>query len=396
MTSDTKFSQEIEREIERERAGLKHSIDDLQDRFSFDGITRQVSDQLREQGGEFGRSIATSARDNPIALALTGIGVAWMVFGNNRSGAASRTGHDRDHYGDDDHHRAADTAPRGPVPRAHHVADPIQRRPVTSGPAARSNAAQPAWARDWDDSELGLGRSGGSSASGASWSNTASKTADAVKDKAGDAKDAIASGAQSVRDSSADLAGSVRDAAGNVWSSASQRADTLSRRVTEGTEHLSQEARDRIAAARTRAIEARDEAARRVSRGADQAADFYETHPLVVGALAFAVGAAVAGTLPRSRMEDDYVGEYSDNLFDEAERIYTEEVEKAKKVVGAGVDEARTVAAELKSNADNAAPGEKSAVEAAGDKAKSAADRIASAASSKADEEDLGDITKDT
>ncbi|HEY9038851.1 MAG TPA: DUF3618 domain-containing protein [Roseovarius sp.] len=394
MTSDTKSSQEIEREIERERAGLKSSIDDLQDRFSLDGITRQVGDQLREHGGDFGRSIATSARDNPIALALTGIGIAWLVFGNNRGGTASRAGYDKDYYSGDGRHRVADNAPRGPVPRGHYVAEQVHRAPTTSKSSARPADSQPAWARDWDDGELGHSGSA-SSRSGASWSDTASGAADAVKGKAEDAKEAIASGAQSVRDTSADMAGSVRDAAGNVWTSASQRAEALSRRVTEGTEHLSQEARDRIAAARTRAIEARDKAARRVSRGADQAADFYETHPLVVGALAFAVGAAVAGALPRSRMEDEYVGEYSDDLFDEAERIYTEEVEKAKKVVSAGVDEARTVAAELKSNVDDAAPGDKSAVEAAGDTAKSAADRIAGAAKSKADDENLGDITKD-
>ncbi len=139
MTSDTKSSEEIEREIERERAGLKSSIDDLQDRFSFDGITRQVGDQLREHGGDFGRSIAASARDNPIALALTGIGVAWMVFGNNRGASLSRSGYDRDAYSAGDSHRVADDTPRGPVPRGHVVAEPVHRASPTS--AARSNVS---------------------------------------------------------------------------------------------------------------------------------------------------------------------------------------------------------------------------------------------------------------
>ncbi|WP_138933139.1 DUF3618 domain-containing protein [Roseovarius arcticus] len=402
MTSDNKSPDEIEREIERERAGLKDSIEDLQNRFSFDGFVQQFGDQFREHGGDFGRSVAKSARDNPVALALTGVGLAWMIFGSDRK---------VDRY--DDRY----SAPRGNHADrlGHDVPDYAARRGAAySGPkaaAARNTGRQPSWARNWDDDELG--GSYRDTSSGTSLGDRVSGAGASIKDAASGAKDAISSGsssaaqsvssgaasardtaydtASSVRDTVGHAAESVRDTAGNVWSSASQRAQSLQTRLSEGTEHLSEEARERIAAARARAIDARDEAARRLSRGSDQVADFYEEHPLVVGAVAFAVGAAVAGALPRTRVEDEYMGGYSDDLYDEAERIYSDEVEKAQKVVKAGVDEAKNVASEFKSDIDGAAPGDKSAVDAAVDKTKSAATRVADAAKDKANEQHLGD-----
>lgn len=58
MTSNNRSPEEIEREIERERAGLTSTLDDLQDKFSVETIARQFSDQFREHG-------ATSAALSP-------------------------------------------------------------------------------------------------------------------------------------------------------------------------------------------------------------------------------------------------------------------------------------------------------------------------------------------
>jgi hypothetical protein len=90
-------------------------------------------------------------------------------------------------------------------------------------------------------------------------------------------------------------------------------------------------------------MQARDDAARVLRNSGDKAADFYEDHPLVVGAFAFAIGAAVAGALPRTRTEDEYLGSRSDELFDEAERIFETEKARASKVADAALKEAKTV-----------------------------------------------------
>ena len=424
MTNENKSPEEIEREIERERAGLKDSINDLQERFSFDGMFQQIGDQFREHGGEFGRSIARSARDNPIALALTGAGLAWLIIGNNRSSdtddwrySADRSdtargrvgGYYRDRSGRSEGRTSweqVNVAGHGDLPRTAARRGGSYVGPKT-GAAARG-APRPTWARDWDDSERGYQKSGSSSSTSSSSSSTLGSAASDARDKvaagASAAAGAISSAAGAVRDTVRDTASGmshsasdtasgtaqgVRDSAGNLWGSAAHYASAVQKRLSEGTEHLSEEARDRIAAARARAMDARDEAARRFGDTAERATDFYDNHPLVVGAVAFALGAAIAGALPRTRIEDEYVGAYSDELFDEAERIYSEEVDKAQKVVQAGMDEAKNVASDLGDDVRDAA-------QTAADKATSAAGRVADAARDKAEDENLGGARKDT
>ena len=97
MTDDTRTPEEIEREIEKRRAALSSNIDALQDRFSIDTVVRQIGDQFREHGGDMGRSISEQVKANPIPLALTGIGLAWLMMGDGRTGmAGGREGGGRD------------------------------------------------------------------------------------------------------------------------------------------------------------------------------------------------------------------------------------------------------------------------------------------------------------
>jgi len=175
----------------------------------------------------------------------------------------------------------------------------------------------------------------------------------------------------------------------------------MARRLSEGTESMTEEARERIMAARERAILASEDAGRGMRRGAARAGDFFDEHPIVVGALAVAVGAAIAGTLPRSRYEDEHFGAESDRLYDEAERIFQEERAKAGRVAGAALDEARTVGEEVRADADDAAremkdradsetSGEGSAADAAVDRTEEAVRRVSDAAAEQAEKEDFG------
>jgi len=164
----------------------------------------------------------------------------------------------------------------------------------------------------------------------------------------------------------------------------------ISERISLGTEKLSDEARARVVAARRKAIDARRAAAKQVRRGGDMLSDAYDSQPLVFGALALAAGAAIAGALPRSRVEDHYMGETSDHLFDEADRVFREETAKLQNVVSAARDEAGKIANEIKSDMDKAAPGKKDALEALAESAKTAGKRVAKSAREKAESENLG------
>ncbi|MCQ0091290.1 DUF3618 domain-containing protein [Roseovarius sp. M141] len=401
MTNDTRSPEEIERDIERERAGLTDTLDDLQDRFSVEHVARQVSDQFREHGGDIGRSVSEAVKRNPVALALTGVGLAWLMMGD-KSGGRDRYDRDRRFGGsgyDDDRHDH------------DHVGRTDQRSPAASAPQGRTMGSQPAdisksyysgrygsheytpsWARTTgDDDRQGVGSKVRDAASGAG--DSVSGAASSAAETARNAGSTVADTAKGAADAVADAGKSVADSAQNIASSASERAAALRERLAEGTENLTEEARNRVIAARESAIEARDAAASYARQGRDRATDIFEEQPLIAGALAVALGAALGAALPRSRVEDQYLGETSDQLMDEAERIFEEEKQKLGKVAKAATDEAKNIVSEAKDDVDDAAPAN-TAAQAVADKAKSAGQRIVDAAESEAKKQNVGDVKK--
>ncbi len=383
--SDTRSTDEIERELERDREQLKHSVESLQDTFSPENIMRTVTSNFRAHGGDIGKSISTAARDNPLALALTGVGLGWLIFGQgpsadriedrardlSRRDPAKGTRAGRRDARDD-----AFIPPRGPVPSGD---GPAWFTDAGHGPTASQRA-----------------RAGLHNAQSAA-SDKMSAAGDRVSDAGARVGAAGRSASDSVRAAGASVSDGVSRGAGRVR----DRSEAIARSLSEGTESLSESARERIIAARERAIEAREQAGRYASRGVDQAQDFFEEHPIVAGALAFAVGAAIAGALPRTRMEDEHFGEDSDRLYHEAEAIFAEEKAKALRVADAAMGEARKqgekarsdaedVARSVKDTADDKTQGSGSAADAVVDRAEDSVRRVAEAAKSKAEEEKLG------
>lgn len=270
-------SRDLEREIETERTELAATLSELGSRFSIDSLVREVASQVREHGGDFGKSAGQSIKENPLGLALTGIGLSWLIFGRREVSAAPFSARpelvNQDSY----------------VKLADRVSARGRKDPDWSRPDARGGDG------DGDTSSIGARLSGA----------------------AGRAQEAVS--------------GTAREG--------SDRLGHLRERLGAGTEHLSADARDRVIAARQRALAAREQVTRTASRGGTYLADFYERQPLVFGAIALAIGAAVAGSLPRSKMEDAYLGEHSDWLMEEAERIYAEESERTKESLEAVSDD---------------------------------------------------------
>ncbi|WP_299681484.1 DUF3618 domain-containing protein [uncultured Roseobacter sp.] len=395
MPDDYKSPEQIERDIERERAELGDTLDQLQDRFSVETIARQTSDYVREHGGEVGRAVSDAVKANPLALTLTGVGIAWLIFGKKSTsdGARYETSAPRSDH-NVTHKRAVRQAEGFVYPDDRLDQEGYDDNHYRSYRSAQRDL--PSW-MDTDDEN-----------DGRSWSDNAEDTARKVKDAAKSVKDGSARAAASARDSAGDAADnmsnriaslgqklrdtatSAKDRARYQSELATLKADRLRARVAEGTEDMTEKARQRVIAARYRALEARNQAARHVRNGADQAVDMYQQQPLIAGALALAVGAAIAAAVPRTRTEDAYLGEHSDALVSEAERIFAEEREKLKTVAKAAKDEVKSIAEETKDAADDAAPERKNAAQAAASSAKSATARVVGAVKSEADEQDLG------
>jgi len=415
MTNEERSPEEIERDIERERAGLTNTLDELQDKFSVETVVRQVSDQFRENGGDIARSVSRSVKENPVALALTGVGLAWMIFGGNsnrrddddRYYSTHRRQSRRDRYVDDDDYD--DRNERGTRYPRHRSTGGFSRAnpndPYYDGPYASDDlpgwAADPANYRDDEDGSSLTDRvrnaarsvKDGASSATSSVGEKASAVGSALSGSASSAGSTVSSAAKSASETAGDAGQSVKSTVANVTEQAAERAAALRDRLSEGTEALSEEARDRVVAARQKAVEARKAALRQARKGSERASDLFEDQPLVAGALALAVGAAIGAALPRSQMEDDYLGAQSDSLMNDAERIFEEEKQKLTKVAGAAVEEAKSVAAEVKSDVDGAAKPGETAADAVADKVKSSAKRIADKAKSEEDKQDLGKST---
>lgn len=336
MTNESHSSDEIENQIERDRAELTDTLDELQDRFSVEKFARQFTDQFREHGGDIGRSVSDAVKRNPVGLALTGIGLAWLMMGDRSN--------DRDHH-------SGQTGTAG-----SHKNDYASQAGMSDGVTHQSG--------DRAGKKLGP--------------------------QPGNSSNSYYSGRSTIHEGSSAWAKSEDDNH-KRGSSFVEKAKDAGEGLAQGTAEFSHEARERVMAARQRAIEARDGAVSYVRGGRERALDIFEQQPLIAGALAVAMGAALGAAIPRSKTEDAYMGEQSDAMMAEAERIFEEEKAKAGKVFKATTDEAKDIMHEAKDWAEDAAPSG-AAAQSAVDATKSSAKRLIDAAKSEADEQNLGNM----
>ena len=301
MTNETDTPERIEREIEQDRDALSRTLNDLQDELSLDGFARRLTDKFRENGSEWANTASDAARSNPVALALTGVGLAWLIFGR----------------GYDPTHRVVDHRSRRRSSEWDRTSEPYRVSPTGTDADGTGNIGiqpVPSSGRGgWSSTGTSHGSDGGSGGSSKLGSMT-----EGLRQKAHDWKDRISDSTSSLHD-----------------------------RLSEGTEGFSEEARRRVYDARRRAVDAQDSAARRLRESSRTVSKGYDSEPLFFGAAAAAIGAGLACLLPRTRQEDELLGSYSDQLFHEAESIFEEEKAKVQNAVSAGLEEAKSVAAQV-------------------------------------------------
>jgi ElaB/YqjD/DUF883 family membrane-anchored ribosome-binding protein len=93
---DNRSPEEIESDIERTRADFSSTIEAIQQKLTPREMMDQAVDYaLSTPPGAFGANIVTSVRDNPIPIALIGIGVAWLMAARRQSADVSVRGRAR-------------------------------------------------------------------------------------------------------------------------------------------------------------------------------------------------------------------------------------------------------------------------------------------------------------
>ena len=76
---------EIERELDDTRSRLDDTIGALQRKVAPGTMVDQAVEYFSEGGGmELGRNLGRSMRDNPIPVALIGVGLGWLMLANSR------------------------------------------------------------------------------------------------------------------------------------------------------------------------------------------------------------------------------------------------------------------------------------------------------------------------
>ena len=256
--SQEKRPEEIEDEIARTRADMDVTLDAIQRKLSpGELIDRAFSYVKQNGGGEMMTGVGNLVRDNPVPVALIGVGLAWLMY----SAARPRE------LGDE---------------RYDH------------GPQA--GLGQGAYGTAYASADEANGGTSG----------TASRAASAVSGAASSAADRARS-----------LAASAGERLGGTFDTVTGRGRHLGAYARDGWERT-RHSYDSIASDR----------------------------PLVLGAIGLAAGAAVGLMLPSTHSEDEMLGEYRDQLFEQAQAAGREQVQKAQTVANETWRAARDTAKE--------------------------------------------------
>lgn len=95
-----KSPEQLEREIDEERAHIRHTLDALEGKLSPGEIFDRVLDYTRRNGGEFSRNLVDAVTHNPIPVLMTAVGISWMLYQQNRSEPSYQTGGNGWDYGE--------------------------------------------------------------------------------------------------------------------------------------------------------------------------------------------------------------------------------------------------------------------------------------------------------
>ncbi|HLS19331.1 MAG TPA: DUF3618 domain-containing protein [Paracoccaceae bacterium] len=312
----------LAREIEAERRNVAQTIEALQEKFAIGNIAEEAWDQYGHQAREMGRNLGQAVTRNPLPVALTAIGLVWLIVSSRR-----------DEYGDDDHSRSGgkklyeedfvgirseESGARRPYGTAAVTGFYEPRRSLTERVSGAVGNAYEA-AKSTVDPALERVRASGESI-------------------AGSARNAVGAATEHADDAGHGAGNRIRRAAGAARDYAEGALES-GREAVEAVGDRARHARDR---ASHRAHEAAERAGHYRRQGRRQAEIMVRDHPLLLGFAALTIGAGIACMLPRSRAEDEYLGEYSDRAWE----LAREEAEKARRVAGAVVEEAREIADE--------------------------------------------------
>lgn len=271
-----------EREAMRTRQRLSSNLDQLADNLTAGRMLDEVLGYARGGGASFLKGLGSAASENPIPTLLLGVSAAMFLTGKGRIGQAPRHNGDR-----------LDAA-RG---NGHGASEAWQRLGGGAGAAGSSLKH-------------------GAERAGASVADAARSTGESVASATSEAAHAVRNGAETAANAVAEAGHTIADAARGAKDAAASLGIRAADAVASA-EHVAEEyaraAAARLAEGGEKVVEEAEGLAHELSK---RMANVAREQPLMVAAAGLAIGAAVAALLPRTALEDSFMGGTSDAVKD--------------------------------------------------------------------------------
>ncbi|MDP9840498.1 hypothetical protein J2T09_005285 [Neorhizobium huautlense] len=294
-TSENSRSAEIEQEIAQDRQRIEERLDAIQQRMSPGQLVDEALAYVKTSGGgEYASNFGAAVKNNPIPLALMGVSLAWLMAG-----------------------------PKTDV--SSYAASSSETYPLAMTKGDLRRIGPP-------EADAGGRYSHFTDAAGSRFKALTDETGR----RAGHFVDASGKTFRGFADASGRQIHDIRDEAGTLFDEASgwvsHTWEAISDKAHTATKNLSS---------------AGSNAADMSSQLNDAVLKHFKDQPLVGGALAFALGAAIGAALPHSQVEDEALGETSDKLKDTVSAEAAKAVDKAGEVVSGAYAKAVTVASDV-------------------------------------------------
>ncbi|HEY0567762.1 MAG TPA: DUF3618 domain-containing protein [Xanthobacteraceae bacterium] len=338
---------ELERDAERTRADLAHTVDelrsritdtasDIRERVSPAAIKQDVRDYVHQTGQQLYHNIETRARENPLQAVAIAAGLAYPIWRIVTSMPApilligagialsGRSGHAASHGGSsylDQGREKLGAATAEASERARYASAAVQDATMRTRETVQDAALR---AKD-------------------AIQETTQRTRDAVADTAQRTREQVSGALDRVGSTVSSTLGtvtnSVTDAVSGARDSASKAASQAASAVSDAMSSSYQTTADAAAYARDQAVWAGNQTRQTFLQQ-------MERNPLLVGGLGLAIGALIASAIPATAPEKRMFGESSEELQRRAREMAARGYETARSAAGEIYDETARAAKE--------------------------------------------------
>jgi hypothetical protein len=303
MTYDSKSAADLEREVAEQRNRVEARIGEIKDRLSPGQLLDEALSYTKHGGAHFASNLSSQISANPLPAALVGVGLAWLISSTASGNGIHHAAAPMDRSFDEDGYYPYARVSSGGLRRVSHMADETGQ-----------------WWSEFETAEgqryKAMSHESGARAghfideAGKKFSGFIDDAGNRVHDFQDEAGNALAQARDWADHNWRGLKHNVGSGIAGVGSAARGAVDTM----MSGTRHLGGSVQQQS-----------DQLSRQI-------VNLFDQQPLVAGALAFAVGAAVGAALPHTAQEDELLGEQADQLrrkaAKEAGKLYEQGKEK--------------------------------------------------------------------